>query len=281
MDKSIEFAFGRDKEYFSKKIASLDADIKALIQKQMDRFYNSYENSTGHTYSIGDSVKLDSNTLLHGVREKEHLIDRLQSIKDYGIISRTFVSDRDDWKVNYCISAWHIKKATTLLDYIRLYSGMTVRTALKENVMIPYGEFDNYIESIKNKDYKYIFAEHSMENTFLPSLISNLPDKQLALIIHSRDKTYTSILKNNLFSNNNPNDTIKKFLRMSDYDKVLNNRHTNEYNRIAYIPFGIPSTYIEGIMVGRKIESNKTLLSKIKTIFPQCYICNLDGIVIL
>ena len=46
------------------------------------------------------------------------------------------------------------------------------------------------------------------------------------------------------------------------------------------ILFGIPSCFIEGILVGRKYENNKEILNKIKKLVPESYICNLDGKVI-
>lgn len=45
--------------------------------------------------------------------------------------------------------------------------------------------------------------------------------------------------------------------------------------------FGIPSCYIEGVLVGRVYEKDRDMLDKIKKYFPNCYICNLDGKVIV
>ena len=45
--------------------------------------------------------------------------------------------------------------------------------------------------------------------------------------------------------------------------------------------FGLPSTLIEGILVGREIENDKESLNYIKSIFKDIYICNLDGEVII
>lgn len=45
--------------------------------------------------------------------------------------------------------------------------------------------------------------------------------------------------------------------------------------------FGLPVSLIEGILVGRKIERDKDALNYIKKKLPDCYICNLDGLVII
>ena len=45
--------------------------------------------------------------------------------------------------------------------------------------------------------------------------------------------------------------------------------------------FGLPASLIEGIFVGRKIENDEKSLNYIKGKLPDCYICNLDGKVIV
>ena len=52
-------------------------------------------------------------------------------------------------------------------------------------------------------------------------------------------------------------------------------------NRESAIIFAIPSCFIEGILVGRIYENDKEILDKIKRHFQNCYICNLDGKVIV
>ena len=45
--------------------------------------------------------------------------------------------------------------------------------------------------------------------------------------------------------------------------------------------FGLPARLIEGVFVGRIIEKEKEALKHIKSRLPDCYICNLDGVVIV
>ena len=52
-------------------------------------------------------------------------------------------------------------------------------------------------------------------------------------------------------------------------------------DRESSIFFGLPSTLIEGVLVGRKYEQDKDKLDYIKSKLPDCYICNLDGKVIV
>ena len=46
------------------------------------------------------------------------------------------------------------------------------------------------------------------------------------------------------------------------------------------ILFGIPVSMIKGIMISRKLEKDNNVIQRIRELFPKCYICNLDGIVI-
>ena len=45
--------------------------------------------------------------------------------------------------------------------------------------------------------------------------------------------------------------------------------------------FGLPSSLIEGVLIGRKLEENIETLDYIKSKLPDCYICNLDGKVVV
>ena len=53
------------------------------------------------------------------------------------------------------------------------------------------------------------------------------------------------------------------------------------FARADYIIFGLPKNCIEGILVGRLVEKNNDYLNQIKKLFTDCYICNLDGKVIV
>lgn len=52
-------------------------------------------------------------------------------------------------------------------------------------------------------------------------------------------------------------------------------------DRESAIMFGLSPRLIEGVLVGRKIENDLPSLNYIKSKLPDCYICNLDGKVIV
>lgn len=53
------------------------------------------------------------------------------------------------------------------------------------------------------------------------------------------------------------------------------------FERADYLIFGVPKNCIEGVLVGREVEKNEEQLNQIKKLFPTCYVCNLDGQVLL
>lgn len=61
---------------------------------------------------------------------------------------------------------------------------------------------------------------------------------------------------------------IREIMNREDYIEKLN------------VIFGIPSCFIEGLLVGRRYEHDNEQLKLLKKYFPNCYICNLDGVVI-
>ena len=51
--------------------------------------------------------------------------------------------------------------------------------------------------------------------------------------------------------------------------------------RKVNILYGIPKEAISGILVGKEYEKNKEALKEIRELFPDAYICNLEGLIIL
>ena len=77
---------------------------------------------------------------------------------------------------------------------------------------------------------------------------------------------------------------LKYFLDERYYSKFLEdrfNRTAITTDRESSIMFGLPASLIEGVFVGRKIEQDIEKLNYIKDKLPDCYICNLDGKVIV
>ena len=84
--------------------------------------------------------------------------------------------------------------------------------------------------------------------------------------------------------NNVSDDDFKPFVNKEYYNKFIvdiQNKDDFFIDRESAVLFGVPANFIEGILVGRKYEKDKKMLNKIKKLLPYCYICNLDGKVIV
>ena len=80
-------------------------------------------------------------------------------------------------------------------------------------------------------------------------------------------------------------EVLKSFLDYRYEEKFIKqdriNRNASTTDRESAIMFGLPAKLIEGVFVGRKIENDKKSLDYIKSKLPDCYVCNLDGEVII
>lgn len=79
-------------------------------------------------------------------------------------------------------------------------------------------------------------------------------------------------------------DVLEKFLDYRYFPKFFDereNRTAATTDRESAIMFGLPIDLVEGIFVGRKLEQDKEALKYMKEKMPKCYICNLDGKVIV
>lgn len=250
-----------------------------IVNKQIDDFYQLSEQTFKNTkYKLGDSVVLTPNTYLHGFGDNLEILD-LHAKR--GLINKDYELGSSKHFAHHVVSLWHIKKKIKLGTYIVNYSGMSVRYNDKYE-MVPYGQLDKFIEKMRNVPHWLWEAESSMEIRFMPSLARD--KNQLAFIINGRDKNLQTYFSNNLINDDFDFEIAKDFFNFKNeesMEKYKNNRSSGDKGRCAYVVFAIPKTLFEGVLVGRKFEKNKKILKHIKEKLPNCYICNLDGKVIV
>ena len=125
--------------------------------------------------------------------------------------------------------------------------------------------------------------EQTKEARFLPSLVQN--SVQVGIIFNGNNNVIDSLMKGDILIPEYINDKdVKPFVSESYYKSFIKERLNKTAlftDRESAILFGIPSNLIEGILVGRNYENDKKVLNEIKELLPDCYICNLDGKVIL
>ena len=256
-----------------------------IMLEQIDRYYKAKEYTLPTCkYKVGDDVKLLKGTLLHGTYKN---IDGLKKILDDGIISSWFIDARES-KYPSSVGVWNLKQDYLLKDYINFYSGGTVSyfnhlNDDRETEVIPFNEMNGFIDRFISKKYLVWKMEQTKEARFMPSLVQDLV--QIGIIFNGNNKWIKELLKADILNPNTINDSdVKDFVLESYYDRFIIDRKDKDdffTNRESAILFGIPANLIEGILVGREYEKDKNTLNEIKSLLPNCYICNLDGKVIL
>ena len=145
--------------------------------------------------------------------------------------------------------------------------------------LVPYKHLDDAIEQLRNLKFWMWSSEQTKEIRFMPNLAKDDPNVQIAFIMNvdNADK----LIFNDIFNLNFDKSVLKQFVQeffINDF--IYGKRDDFTTNRESAIIFGIPSCFIEGILVGRIIEKDESKLDKLKNIFNDCYICNLDGKVV-
>lgn len=278
-----------NKEKYIKIIEESDKGTpaaKKFLLNQIDNYYNAKNSGykANNDYNIGDDVYLKKGTLLHGTYKN---IDGLKEIVKDGLISSWFVDARGS-KYPSSVGVWNLKQDYLLKDYINFYSGGTVSyfnhlNDDRETEVIPFNEMSGFIDRFISKKYLVWKMEQTKEARFMPSLVQDIA--QIGIIFDGNNNYIKELLKGDILEPKNIDDElVKDFVNENYYSQFIKDRKNKDAfftDRESAILFGIPSSFIEGILVGRKYESNNKILNEIKTLLPDAYICNLDGKVIV
>ncbi len=121
-------------------------------------------------------------------------------------------------------------------------------------------------------------AESSMEIRFMPSLARDI--NQIGFILNLESEYGKSLLLNDINGTNFDKKISNYFIKKDLRKNFFNDRNNTFLERASYVIFGINKCFIEGIIVGRNFEKDDNMLEHLKLLFPQSYICSLDGKVI-
>lgn len=277
-----------NKEFFYKRIDELFSDKKAnnVFKEQVDNYLELKDLKIERpNYKIGDLVRLKKGMFMRGEGAIAELSDdKLEFISNNGFLSPDITLNYNpNQKTPLCIPVWNIQNDILLKDYIELYSGCTLRVGRKnennKTFLVPYRHLDDAIEQLRNLKFWMWSSEQTKEIRFMPNLAKDDPNVQIAFIMNvdNADK----LIFNDIFNLNFDKSVLEQFIQeffINDF--IYGKRDDFTTNRESAIIFGIPSCFIEGILVGRIIEKDEAKLDKLKNIFNDCYICNLDGKVI-
>ncbi len=263
-----------------------DLDALRKMKEQLDYYFLAGENYylEKNNYQLNDEVILKKGTLMHGTFKKG---SELQDIKENGLLASVLINDRQS-KYPSAVGVWNLKWDISLKDYINFYSGGTIEMLSmrgeRKTKVIPYNEMKNIIEEISRDDFVFRWKiEQTKEARFMPSLVQN--KVQIAFIINGNNEYMENLKKGDILNQNYFDDNIvRNFVNKDYYEKFIKERQNKDdffTDRESAILLGIPPCFIEGILVGREYEKDTNALKEIKKIFPECYICNLDGLVIM
>lgn len=259
-----------------------------LVLDNIELFYDDTIINTKKNYNIGDLVKLKKGTYMHGIPGE---LDNFDWILNNGFLANDFTgSSEGKNKIKNSIGMWDIQDDILLKDYIIKYSGFTITYCIgrgpesrQVSEMIPYHKFDEYTEKINNDENIWLYwGEGTKETRFMPSLVAN--KRQIAFILNMESDYTKKMIEADVWNTELDKNTLIEFLDYRYYEKFLEerfNRNASTTDRESAIMFGLPSKLIEGVLVGRKIENDTKSLDYIKSKLPDCYICNLDGKVIV
>ena len=265
--------------------------IRDLLVEQVELFFQNILVDK-NKYDVGEDVFLKKGTFIHGLGGSPDFYNGFK-IFDYvvenGFIGGDF-NGRPTVKILNSVGMWNIKKDMYLKDYIELYSGVTVRYRVgdRERGLTDYYELvpfkkmeDRFIELNNDSDVWQWSCEQTKEVRFIPSLFSD--KNQIAFILNMDSDYSKKLAKHDVW---NPDyrteDVMKDFCSKYFLPEMLEGDfNVATTDRESAIMFGLPASLIEGVFVGRKIENDIELLNYIKSKLPDCYICNLDGKVIV
>lgn len=265
----------------------LTGNSKQIMLNQIDKYYNSKNYIIKRKFKIGEKVLLKKGTLLHGTYKN---IEGLKEIVNDGLISSWFIDARTS-KYPSSVGVWNLKQDYLLKDYIDFYSGGTILysgifenridTGTNKTAIIPYSKMNNVINEITKIDCHKWNIDQTKEARFMPSLVQDRV--QIGIIFNGENDYIRELLKGDILSNNINDIDVKDFVNPIYYETFIKDRkHKDDLftDRESAILFGIPSNFIEGILVGRKYEKDIETLNEIKEILPEAYICNLEGVII-
>ena len=275
-------------KYINNAINRFSGNARDILLKQIELFYDVDNLVTKNRYNIGDDVKLKKGTFIHGIFGE---LENFDFTIENGFISTDFTSEARPNKINNSVGMWNIQDDMMLKEYINQYSGFTISYSIGRgpgsktiSKLIPYHKFDEITEEINNNDEIWSYwGEQTKEVRFIPSLVSN--KRQIAFILNMDSDYAKKLAYNDVWNLDFDKETVKSFLDYRYIEKFINEdrikRDVVTTDRESAIMFGLPINLVEGVFVGRKIEKDNKALNYIKSKLPDCYVCNLDGKVIV
>lgn len=255
-------------------------DVKEIFEKQIISFYNHKIHTKLPKYNVGEEVKLTNLNLIHGSRVN---LEELALISKSGLIASEFYNDNKTIKKKpFVVELWQVNENISLKNWLNKYTGLTVEFYDKsgliyKRIITPIDNLKSIIK--KESGYRNYIIYQNQEQRFLPNELNNNECSVSFIVKYSNDDL---LIKNDIFNTHFSKEISREILPSWYFEKYIVNRDfdNNETGREKAILFGVPTSMIEGIIVSDKLKENKEYL-KISELFPNCYICDRNGLVLI
>lgn len=255
-------------------------NTKEIFKKQIISFYNHKIDTKLAKYNIGDTVKLTNLNLIHSSRAN---LEELTLISKSGLIASEFYNDNKIVKKKpFVVELWQVNENISLKNWLNKYTGLTVEFYDKSGFVYKktITSIDNLKSIIKKEQgYRNYIIHQNQEQRFLPNELNNNECSVAFIVKYSNDDL---LIKNDIFNIHFSKEISREILPSWYFEKYIVNRDfdNNETGREKAILFGIPVSMIEGIIISDKLKENNNYL-KIYELFPNCYICDRNGLVLV
>lgn len=255
-------------------------DVKKIFEEQIRSFYNHKTHTKLPKYNVGEEVKLTNLNLIHGSRAN---LEELALISKSGLIASEFYNDNKTIKKKpFVVELWQVNENISLKNWLNKYTGLTVEFYDKsgliyKRIITPIDNLKSIIK--KESGYRNYIIYQNQEQRFLPNELNNNECSVSFIVKYSNDDL---LIKNDIFNTHFSKEISREILPSWYFEKYIVNRDfdNNETGREKAILFGIPISMIEGIIVSDKLKENKEYL-KISELFPNCYICDRNSLVLI
>lgn len=255
-------------------------DVKEIFEEQIISFYNHKKHTKLPKYNVGEEVKLTNLNLIHGSRAN---LEELALISKSGLIASEFYNDNKTIKKKpFVVELWQVNENISLKNWLNKYTGLTVEFYDKsgliyKRIITPIDNLKSIIK--KESGYRNYIIYQNQEQRFLPNELNNNECSVSFIVKYSNDDL---LIKNDIFNTHFSKEISREILPSWYFEKYIVNRDfdNNETGREKAILFGVPTSMIEGIIVSDKLKENKEYL-KISELFPNCYICDRNGLVLI
>lgn len=271
-----------DREKIKKIIEKKFKNIatKELFYKQIDNFFKYHENNT-KLYKVGEEVQLSTTNLIHGSRIEP---ENMSIIKQHGLVASEFyLKKRIIKKKPFIVEFWNVENEMTLKEFIDTRAGVTIEVnnmdgTTKYQIMSSINDIGTKIQALSS--YRDYVIYQNQEQRFIPN--KYFKDSTIAFIIDNDSEKKNDILKNDIFNKKLDRTILEEILPKWYIEKYIDGQFDiHETGREKGILFGVPSEMIEGILVNDEIKSNTQILNHIHHTFPNCYICDTNGKVLI